>query len=51
MNELITLVNESDEVIGFENKLTAHESGKLHRAFSLFIIDKSEQSLLIQKKY
>lgn len=50
MNELITLVNESDEVIGFEDKLTTHKSGKLHRAFSLFIIDESEQSLLIQKR-
>lgn len=50
MNELITLVNESDEIIGFENKMVTHKSGKLHRAFSLFIIDESEQSLLIQKR-
>ena len=48
--ELITLVNERDEIIGFENKMTTHELGKLHRAFSLFIIDESEQSLLIQKR-
>ena len=41
--ELITLVNERDEIIGFENKMTTHELGKLHRAFSLFIIDESEE--------
>lgn len=50
MDELITLINENDEAIGFENKLTTHELGKLHRDFSLFIIDESEQSSLIQKR-
>lgn len=48
--ELIQLVNENDSIIGYDEKLNVHESGKLHRAFSLFIIDEFEQSLLIQKR-
>lgn len=50
MKELITLVNENDEIIGFEEKLFCHKKGLLHRAFSIFIYDEKRGTLLIQKR-
>lgn len=47
--EEIVLVNESDEINGFENKWTVHQKGLLHRAFSIFIFN-SEGELLIQQR-
>lgn len=35
--ETVVLVNEQDEVLGFMEKMEAHEKGVLHRAFSVFI--------------
>ena len=37
MEELLVLVNDNDEEIGYEEKGETHAKGKLHRAFSLFI--------------
>ena len=48
MTEVI-LVNENDEVIGSMEKLQAHKEGRLHRAFSVFIINKNKQLLLQQR--
>ena len=39
MTELLILVDEKDNEIGFMDKLSVHEQGKLHRAFSLFIFN------------
>src|ERR671932_475281 len=54
-NEKIILVDTNDEQIGFETKLKAHEnSGKLHRAFSIFIFNDAGKMLLqrrSKKKY
>ncbi len=54
MQEEIILVDEKDNPIGFEEKLKAHQNGKLHRAFSIFIFN-SKGEMLIQlrsvKKY
>ena len=38
--EIIVLVDERDNPIGYEEKLAAHrDGGKLHRAFSIFIFN------------
>ncbi|HID38317.1 MAG TPA: isopentenyl-diphosphate delta-isomerase, partial [Calditrichaeota bacterium] len=37
-NEKLILVDENDNIIGYENKNTCHQGqGILHRAFSIFI--------------
>ncbi len=49
-NEELILVNEKDEIIGYETKAKCHEGeGLLHRAFSIFIFN-SKNELLIQKR-
>jgi len=50
MEELLILVNENDEAIGFEEKMKTHIQEKLHRAFSLFIFDKDNEKMLIHKR-
>ena len=47
--ERVILVDEKDNEIGTEEKLKAHELGKLHRAFSVFVFN-SEGKLLLQKR-
>jgi isopentenyl-diphosphate delta-isomerase len=43
----VILVDESDQPVGFERKLAAHEDGgKLHRAFSIFIFNAAGEMLL-----
>jgi isopentenyl-diphosphate Delta-isomerase len=49
VTEQIILVNERDEAIGAEEKISAHLTGALHRAFSIFIFNTSGQ-LLLQKR-
>jgi len=48
----VILVNENDEPIGTESKLKAHELGKLHRAFSVFVFYKNNDrlELLLQQR-
>ena len=48
MKEII-LVNKNDEVIGYSEKLEAHEKGLLHRAFSIFVMNE-KQELLLQRR-
>ncbi len=48
MTEVI-LVNENDEAIGTMEKMQAHLEGKLHRAFSVFIVN-SDNKMLLQKR-
>lgn len=45
----VILVDETDREIGTEFKLKAHQEGKLHRAFSIFIFN-SRGELLLQKR-
>lgn len=45
----VILVNESDEVLGKEEKLQAHKLGLLHRAFSVFIFNGNGEMLLQQR--
>jgi isopentenyl-diphosphate delta-isomerase len=49
MKDTVILVNKNDEIIGFEDKLKAHVDGKLHRAFSITILN-SKNEMLIQKR-
>src|SRR6266567_2545019 len=47
MPEIIVLVDEKDNPIGYEEKLAAHrDGGKLHRAFSIFIFNSKNEALL-----
>ena len=47
--ELIILVDENDYELGLMEKLEAHQKGLLHRAFSVFLLNDSNQ-LLLQKR-
>ena len=49
MEEQVILVNEQDEAIGLMNKLEAHEKAVLHRAFSVFILNKDKEIMLQQR--
>lgn len=46
INPEVILVNDKDEVIGFEDKLVAHEKGLKHRAISVLIFNSSGEWLL-----
>ena len=49
-NDILILVDENDNILGYEEKIKAHlGEGKKHRAFSIFIFD-NEDKLLIQKR-
>src|SRR5918999_5151993 len=48
-SEEVVLVNRYDEVVGREEKIAAHAKGILHRAFSVFIVNSSNQ-LLMQRR-
>lgn len=45
----VILVNEQDQQVGTEEKLSAHQKGLLHRAFSVFVFN-SKGELLLQKR-
>jgi isopentenyl-diphosphate delta-isomerase len=45
----LILVNKNDRQVGVEEKLKAHIKGKLHRAFSILIIN-SKNQMLLQKR-
>ncbi|KAA3663288.1 MAG: isopentenyl-diphosphate Delta-isomerase, partial [Calditrichaeota bacterium] len=47
----VILFNENDQEIGIEEKLTAHKSGKLHRAFSIMLFNKAGELLLQQRAF
>lgn len=47
--EKVILVNKKDEVVGIEEKIKAHQKGKLHRAFSVVLFNKKGE-VLIQKR-
>lgn len=49
MSQLIALVNQNDEVIGYDHKLVVHQKGLLHRAFSIFVFN-SKREILLQRR-
>jgi diphosphomevalonate decarboxylase len=52
IKEQVILVDKNDKAIGIEEKLTAHQKGLLHRAFSVFIISKKGKTteILLQQR-
>ena len=51
IEERVILVNESDEPIGTMEKMEAHEKAILHRAFSVFILNKNNEIMLQQRAH
>ncbi|MBC7525577.1 MAG: isopentenyl-diphosphate Delta-isomerase [Flavobacterium sp.] len=49
--EEVILVNPNDEQIGLMPKLEAHEKAVLHRAFSVFILNKNNEIMLQQRAH
>jgi len=49
MEQKVILVDKNDKEIGIEEKIKAHQEGKLHRAFSVAVFN-SESKLLLQKR-
>lgn len=47
--EEVILVNTDNEVLGYMEKMEAHEKGLLHRAFSIFIFN-TKGEILLQKR-
>lgn len=47
--EKVILVNEMDVKIGLMPKLEAHEKAVLHRAFSVFVLNKNKEIMLQQR--
>ena len=47
--EQVILVNKKDEQIGLMPKLEAHEKAVLHRAFSVFVLNKNKEIMLQQR--
>ena len=49
VEEKVILVNENDEQIGLMPKLEAHQKAVLHRAFSVFILNRNGELMLQQR--
>jgi len=49
VKEYVILVDENDNLVGTAEKMDAHKNPKLHRAFSIFIVN-SKGELLIQQR-
>lgn len=49
MEEKVVLVDKNDKEIGIEEKIKTHREGKLHRSFSIFVLN-SKGELLLQKR-
>ena len=49
MKEKVLLVDKNNTPLGTMNKMEAHKKGLLHRAFSIFILNKNKK-LLLQKR-
>jgi isopentenyl-diphosphate Delta-isomerase len=47
--EEVILVNEQDEVLGYMEKMQAHQKAVLHRAFSVFVFNAKGEMLLQQR--
>jgi isopentenyl-diphosphate Delta-isomerase len=46
---VIPLVDENDQIIGYEEKLMVHQKGLLHRAFSILVFNKNKDLLIHQR--
>ena len=50
VEDLLILVDDNDNEIGYGEKMETHIMGRLHRAFSLFVFDKNSKTLLIHQR-
>lgn len=50
MNNLILVVDENDNSIGYEDKLEVHKKGLTHRAFSVVLFSRDNKKMLIQRR-
>ena len=51
MSEMVILVDKNDKEIGTEEKMKAHQEGKLHRCFSIFVFNPNGEMLLQRRAY
>ncbi|OLS24542.1 MAG: Isopentenyl-diphosphate Delta-isomerase [Candidatus Heimdallarchaeota archaeon LC_3] len=51
MVENVILVDTNDKKLGEEEKMSAHEKGLLHRAFSIFVFNSKGELLLQQRAF
>lgn len=49
MHDMVILVDERDDVIGYMKKMEAHRLGLLHRAFSILIFNSDKELLMHQR--
>jgi isopentenyl-diphosphate delta-isomerase len=49
IDDYVIVVNDSDEELGHEEKLRAHRTPVLHRAFSVFVVDE-HGAMLLQRR-
>lgn len=49
MHDMVILVDEQDDVIGYMKKLEAHKMGLLHRAFSILVFNSANELLMHQR--
>ena len=47
----VVLVDQEDKELGIMEKISAHEEGVLHRAFSVFIFNEKQELLLQQRSH
>lgn len=50
MDEWISLVDDNDILTGFAEKMYVHKRALLHRAFSVFVVNKYDGKILLQKR-
>lgn len=50
MEDLLIWVDENDNEIGYGEKMETHKKGQLHRAFSIFIFDWTDATMLLQRR-
>ena len=50
VEDILDLVNDNDEATGFASKSEVHRKGLLHRAFSVFLYNSSDNTLLIHRR-
>lgn len=47
---MLLLVDTQDNIIGYEEKMKTHELWLLHRAFSVYVFDRSGRMILLQQR-
>jgi isopentenyl-diphosphate delta-isomerase len=51
MAERVILVDEADNELGLMEKMEAHEKGLLHRAFSVFVLNRKGEIMMQQRAF